>query len=148
VVGGALGAAAGWELADPLVGLLIALGILLILRRAARDVFRRVMDGVDPSLIEEVHHVAAQVDGVEAVEVVRLRWVGHELISEIEVVSDCDVSLARAHAIAEEAHHRLLHEIPRLARVTIHTSPCDHDGRLHHEVTAHHFLRSDEGVGA
>ncbi len=147
VIGGALGAAAGWELADPLVGLLIAVGILLILVRAARDIVRRVMDGVDPGLIEEVKRVASEVDGVEAVEAVRLRWVGHDLISEVEVVSDCDLSLGQAHDIAEYAHHRLLHEIPRLARATIHTSPCDHDGRRHHETTAHHFLPADERTG-
>ena len=139
VVGGALGAAAGWELADPLVGLLISIGILLVLGHAARDIGRRVMDGVEPALAERVHAVLASVEGVEAVEAVRMRWVGHDLLSEVEVVSDCDLSLAQAHAIAEQAQHRLLHEIPRLVRVSVHSNPCDHDGQDHHGSTAHHF---------
>jgi len=70
------------------------------------------------------------------------RRVGHELRAEAEITSDADLSLADAHAITEEAHHRLLHDIRRLAQATIHASPCGHDGRDHHQTTAHHFPRS------
>ena len=49
VLVGAGGAALGWQLADPLVGLAITAAILLVLRDAAREVFRRVMDAVDPA---------------------------------------------------------------------------------------------------
>ena len=69
----------------------------------------------------------------------RIRWLGHELRAEAEIISDADLSLADAHAIAEEAHHRLLHDIRRLGQATIHSSPCGHDGRDHHAATAHHF---------
>ena len=139
VVVGALGAAAGWELADPLVGLVITVAILFVLKSAARDIYRRLMDSVEPGLVDDVHRVLAAVPGVQAVESVRIRWLGHELRAEAEIVSDADLSLADAHAIAEEGHHRLLHEIRRLAQATIHTSPCGHDGRDHHATTAHHF---------
>jgi cation diffusion facilitator family transporter len=139
VVGGALGVAAGFPLADAIVGLLIALAILFVLADAARDVYRRLMDSVDPALVDHVHHVVRAVPGVEAVDDVRVRWIGHELHAQIEVVSDCDLTLARAHEIAEEARHRLLHEVPRLTQATIHTSPCSHDGNDHHALTAHHY---------
>ena len=52
------------------------------------------------------------------------------------------LSLVDAHAIAEEAHHRLLHEVSRLAEAVIHTSPTGqsgHDVPDYHEVIAHHF---------
>ncbi|MDQ6724787.1 MAG: cation diffusion facilitator family transporter [Actinomycetota bacterium] len=139
VVVGALGVAAGWRLADPLVGLLITVAILFVLKNAARDIYRRLMDSVEPALVDDVWRVLASVPGVQAVESVRIRWMGHELRAEAEIVSDADLSLAEAHAIAEEAHHRLLHDIRRLAEATIHTSPCDHDGSDHHAATAHHF---------
>ena len=147
VVIGALGVAAGWPLADPVVGLVITVVILFVLRDAARDVYRRLMDSVEPELVEDVHRVLASVPGVQAVDGVRIRWIGHELRAEAEIVSDADLSLADAHAIAEEAHHRLLHEIRRLGAATIHSSPCGHDGRDHHATTAHHF-RSQAQTGA
>jgi len=139
VVIGAIGVAAGWQLADPIVGLLITVAILVVLKGAARDIYRRLMDSVDPDLVDAVHQVLAAVAGVHAVEGVRVRWVGHELRAEAEIVSDAALTLADAHAIAEQAHLRLLHDIPRLAQATIHTSPCGHDGRDHHATTAHHF---------
>lgn len=139
VVIGALGVAAGWQLADPVVGLLITIAILFVLKDAARDIYRRLMDSVEPELVDEVERVLASVPGVQAVEGVWIRWIGHELRAEAEIVSDADLSLAEAHAIAEEAHHRLLHDIRRLGQATIHSSPCGHDGRDHHATTAHHF---------
>jgi cation diffusion facilitator family transporter len=139
VVAGALGVAAGWALADPVAGLLITVAILVVLRDAARDIYRRLMDSVDPDLVDRVEGVLVSVHGVRAVEAVRIRWVGHELRAEAEIVSDCDLTVVDAHAIAEEAHHRLLHDIPRLAQATIHTSPDTYDGRDHHARTAHHF---------
>ena len=139
VVVGALGAAAGWELADPIVGLLITVAILFVLRGAARDIYRRLMDSVEPDLVDEVNRVLASVPGVEEVESVRIRWLGHELWAEAEISSAADLSLADAHAIAEEAHHHLLHEIRRLAQATIHTSPYGPEGQDHHVTTAHHF---------
>jgi len=139
VVIGAVGVAAGWQLADPIVGLLITVAILFVLKGAARDIYRRLMDSVEPDLVDDVYRVLASVPGVQAVEDVRIRWLGHELRAEAEIVSDADLSLADAHAIAEEAHHRLLHDIRRLGQATIHSSPCDHDGRDHHASTAHHF---------
>ena len=143
VVAGALGVLAGWPLADPIVGLLITVVILFVLKGAARDIYRRLMDSVDPELVDDVHRVLASVPGVQAIETVRIRWIGHELRAEAEIVSDADLSLADAHEIAEEAHHRLLHDIRRLAQATIHSSPCGHDGRDHHTTTAHHFPQRD-----
>ena len=44
----------GWRLADPIVGLAITLAILGVIRVAARDIYRRLMDAVDPSLVDQV----------------------------------------------------------------------------------------------
>ena len=61
--------------------------------------------------------------GSTGVDDIRIRWVGHELRAEIQISSEPTLSLVDAHAIAEEAHHRLLHEVSRLAEAVIHTSP-------------------------
>jgi cation diffusion facilitator family transporter len=139
VVVGALGVAAGFPAADPIVGLLITVAILGVLRSAARDIYRRLMDSVDPELVDHVEAVLAGVDGVEQVEAVRIRWVGHALRAEAVIVSDGRLPLSEAHAIAEAAHHRLLHEIPRLAEVLIHSNPGTDGRSTGHDLTAHHF---------
>jgi cation diffusion facilitator family transporter len=139
VVVGALGVAAGWPSADPVMGLVITVAILVIVKSAARDIYRRLMDSVDPTLVDHVEAVLAGVDGVEAVETVRIRWIGHELRAEAVIVSDGRLPLAAAHAIAEVAHHRLLHEVPRLTEALIHSDPGTDGRATGHDLTAHHF---------
>lgn len=146
VVAGGIGVAAGLPLADPVVGLLITAAILVVLKGAARDIYRRLMDSVDPNLADDVIAVVRSVPGVDAVESAQIRWTGHELRAEIEISSDAALSLVDAHAIAEEAHHRLLHDIPRLTKATVHTSPTADDERDHHVTTAHHFATT-QNVG-
>jgi len=52
VVLGAAGVAVGWDWADPIVGLLITAAILAVLRSALREVGVRLMDGVDPDVVD------------------------------------------------------------------------------------------------
>jgi cation diffusion facilitator family transporter len=136
---GAIGVAIGWWIADPIVGLLITVAILVILKDTVVIIYRRLMDSVDAELVEKSEQVLLSVEGIESVEAVRIRWVGHELFAEALVVSDRDLSLAEAHGIAEKAHHKLLHEIPRLTDVVIHTDPCEHNGRPSHALLDHHL---------
>lgn len=143
VVVGAIGVAAGWKPADAVAGLVITATILLVVKNAARDIYRRLMDAVDPALVTRTREVVAGVPGVEAVEAVRIRWVGHELRAEVEVDSGAGLTIAEGHAIAEEARHRLLHDVPRLTEATIHTSPHSDGGMDHHAGTAHHFRRPE-----
>jgi cation diffusion facilitator family transporter len=139
VVAAAVGAALGWKSADPIFGLAITVAILGVVKNAARDVYRRLMDAVDPALVARVRAILSATPGVEAVDVVRVRWIGHELHAEAEIVSDADLTLAAAHEVSEEARHRLVHQVARLSSVTIHTSPCGDHGDDPHALTAHHF---------
>ncbi len=147
VVAGAAGVAAGWPAADAVVGLLISVAIAVVLWGAARDVFRRLMDATDPETVEQVRRQALEVEGVEGVDQVRVRWIGHELHAAVELSVRSTISIAEAHQIAEVVHHRLLHEVPRLVDVTIHTNPSQEEvkselpGGDPHALTAHHRAR-------
>ncbi len=114
VVVGAVGVGLGFDRADPIVGLLITVAILVVLRGAAREVLHRLMDAVDPALVDRAEGVLAEVPGVQSVGAVRLRWIGHTLHAEADVVIDMDHSLAEAHRITDVARHELLHHMPRL----------------------------------
>jgi cation diffusion facilitator family transporter len=140
VVVGAIGSALGWQLADPIVGLVITVAILGIVRHAARDIYRRLMDAVDPALVDQVEHELGHVEGIVDVEVVRVRWIGHELLAEVTIAVDAALSVVDAHAIAEAAEHALVHEVPRLSGATIHVNPA---GDGHHDATAHHRSGAD-----
>jgi cation diffusion facilitator family transporter len=140
VVAGAIGVLAGYPLADPIVGLLITVAILVVLRGAARDIYRRVMDAVDPHLVDAAEASLSSVPGVRDVEDLRLRWIGHRIRAEIDLAVDGRLTLTEAHRIAHEAQHRLLHDLPGLSDATVHVSPAAGDGLGAHETVAHHGL--------
>ena len=125
VVLGAVGVWLGFPLADPIIGLLITAAILAILRTAARDVFSRLLDGVDPHLVESAEAALAGEPGVLAVRRLRMRWIGHHLHADAELDIDPDISLTEAHALAHKAEHSLTHAVPRLSSALIHAYPAD-----------------------
>ncbi|GAC1664168.1 MAG: hypothetical protein NVS9B8_04110 [Candidatus Limnocylindrales bacterium] len=137
VVLGAAGVALGFPAADPIAGLLITVLILFVLKDAARDVLMRIMDGVDPAILDASEVALRTVSGVESVGEVRIRWIGHKLHAEAEVLVNESLSVVAAHEIAERARHSLLHEVPHLASAIIHADPCGHGGEDHHADLAH-----------
>lgn len=139
VVAGAIGVGLGFERADAIVGLVITAAIVLVLWSAARDVFRRLMDAVDPALVDQAEDVLRSVDGIESIGDVRIRWIGHRLRCEVEICVGPELSVVEGHAIADRAYHALLHEVPKLASALVHVSPSDDDGVDHHADIAHHL---------
>jgi cation diffusion facilitator family transporter len=132
------GVAIGWDWADPVVGLLITVAILAVLRQAAREIYRRLMDAADPILVDQVEQTLRTTPGVLGVGEVRLRWIGHHLRAECEVIVDAGVSAVQAHQVAVSAEHNLLHALPRLAAALVHADPQAQAGDDHHAVLASH----------
>ncbi|GAA4686101.1 cation diffusion facilitator family transporter [Nocardioides nanhaiensis] len=124
VVAGAGGALLGVPLADPIVGLLITAAILVVLRGAATEVYRRLMDAVDPALTERAEAAASRVPGVHAVADLRLRWIGHRLHGELSVTADPELDLAAAHAVAHAVEAEVGAALPKLGDATVHVGPA------------------------
>lgn len=124
------GVALGFPLADPIVGLLITAAILAVLRTAARDVFRRLLDGVDPAMVDAAEQALAARPGVQAVRSVRMRWIGHRLHADAELDVDPALDLAQAHRIAHDAEHELTPTVPKLTTALIHAYPAEHGSSI------------------
>lgn len=120
---GAGGAALGWRWADPAVGLAITIGILGVLRSALRQVGDRLMDAVDPALVDQAAAAICTVEGIEGIRQLRLRWIGHTLRAEADVTVDPALTVAAAHDLAHHAEAHLLEYVPRLTAAIIHVSP-------------------------
>jgi cation diffusion facilitator family transporter len=135
---GAGGVAIGWRWADPVVGLLITVAILFVLKDAAREVYRRLMDAVDPKLVDQVEATLRDTPQVRGVGEVRLRWIGHQLRAECQIAVADTTTIVQAHAIAHDAEHRLMHAVPRLTAAAVHAEPDGPDRAAHHEPVAAH----------
>lgn len=120
---GAGGVALGWTWADPAVGLLITVAILGVLRSAVVHVGARLMDAVDPHLVDDATAAIATVDGVTGVRDLRIRWIGHTLRAEADITVAGTLSVGEAHDLAHHTEEHLLFYVPRLTTATIHVSP-------------------------
>jgi cation diffusion facilitator family transporter len=118
------GAALGWRWADPLVGLAITVAIASVTWSAARQVLAQLMDAVDPALVERATDALHTVEGVLAVDEVRMRWIGHDLRAEVDLAVPGGVTVEVAHRIAHAAEHELTHAVPRLTAATVHAHPA------------------------
>ncbi|RMF92164.1 MAG: cation transporter [Nitrospinota bacterium] len=134
---GALGIWLGYPLADPVVGLLITIAILGIVWQSGKAVFTRMLDGVEPEVIDEIHHAAEHVSRIRDVTEVRARWIGHRLHAEVNIAVAPDLSVAEGHTIAKDLHHQLFHHLPYLSAATIHVDPVAESGEQHHRIAEH-----------
>ena len=137
VLGGALGVWLGFPLADPIIGLLITVAILMIVWRSAKEVVSRALDGVDPDVLSEVQHAAAHVAGVRELKEVRARWLGHQLLAEVNITVDASLTVEQGHEIATDVHQQLMAHLPFLARAVVHVDPVGASGEEHHPHRGH-----------
>jgi cation diffusion facilitator family transporter len=140
VVLGVIGVWLGFERADAIAGLLIAVAIAGILNNSLVIIVRRLMDGVDPEVLDRMRQAAQSVPGVVLVSEVRARWAGHRMEGDAEIGVDAGLSLTEAHDVAERVQHELLHVAGNLDRVIVHVHPTVDaavpDGL--HELSGHH----------
>jgi cation diffusion facilitator family transporter len=131
VVAGAIGVWLGFPLADPIVGLLITIAIFGIVWQSARAVLTRMLDGVEPGIIDEIEHAAAQVSGIEKVVEAKARWLGHLLHVDVAVVVEDSLLLAEANAISARLEQELFAHIPALSVATVRFVSPETGGHHH-----------------
>ncbi len=123
VVAGAIGVALGFRLADPIVGLAIAVVILRIVWMSAKEIGLRILDGIEPEVIEAIRHQAGHAPGVQSVSEVRARWVGHEIRADVRVVASGAATLEEAHRVAAAVSVRLRERVDHLTEALVQVEP-------------------------
>jgi cation diffusion facilitator family transporter len=118
VVVGAIGVMLGFPLADPIVGILISIAIAVLLIGTVRSIGRRLMDGIEPELLDRAEHAILHVDGVRSIAELRLRWVGHRLQGDAAIVTD-DVPVSQTELITSEVQRQIAAHLPNVDELRI-----------------------------
>jgi cation diffusion facilitator family transporter len=137
VLVGAFGVWAGFPLADPIVGVLISIAIFLLVWQSAKVILTRMLDGVEPHILDEIGHAAGHARSVQGVSDVRARWIGHRLHVEMSVTVPGSFSVGEGHDVGKEVRHQLLHHLPHLGSVSVHIDPDGQEGEQHHRIEPH-----------
>ncbi len=132
-----IGAWLGYPIVDPIIGILIGITILFITRDAMTTMWYRLMDAIDPAIVDRVEQVASRVRGVQHVHDIRVRWIGHTLHADLHITVDEDLSTRASRQIAEAVRHTLVHALPQLASIDVIVDPCGHGGGIP-ALGAHH----------
>ena len=128
---GVIGIWLGFPLADPIIGLIISFVIMKIVWRSGKDIFTRLLDGVDPAVVDDVRASAAKVPGVRGVNNVRLRWLGHKLNAEVDVTVADTMNVGQAHELGEQVVKQLRQDVQYLNSALVHTDPASTAGHQH-----------------
>jgi len=115
VLGAALATWLGFPIVDPIIGIVIGIAILFITWDATKTMWYRLMDAVEPDLVDTLEQTAQQTPGVVRVDKVRARWMGHVLQAELDITVDEDLPTRESHHIVEEVRHALVHVQARLS---------------------------------
>lgn len=129
---GAAGVWMGYPLIDPLIGIIITITILKIVLDSSKLVFTRLLDGVEPEVIDKVKNVAENVEGVCEITDLRVRWIGHRLHAEINASVSPLLSVEEGHEIANAIREKLLESFSYLSGTTIHVDPLTASGECCH----------------
>ena len=123
VLFGALGVWLGYPLADPVIGLVITAAILVIVWQAGKQIFIRILDGVDPVIIDEIEKTAINVEGVAEVSGIKARWIGHKLYTQFKITVRPTLSLADGDEIIRKINRQLKSDVPHLSEAVINILP-------------------------
>ena len=97
----------GVERADPIVGIVVGAAILRVLWTAAKEIYGRMMDAVDPEVVDEIERCTAGVEGVLAVNYCRVRWMGHRLRADVAIGVDGNLTVGEGHRVGERVRDAL-----------------------------------------
>jgi len=81
--------------------------------------------GLDAERLARVQETAKKVSGVNALHMLRTRYVGHEALADVHVQVGSNISVSEGHSIAEAVREALVENIDEIADVTVHIDAED-----------------------
>ena len=98
--------------------------------KAAADIFKDAVDKMvdhscDPETEDRLWECVIEQEGVKGVDMLHTRMFGNKIYVDIEIAVDGDLTLRKAHAIAERVHTIIEQEFPKVKHIMVHVNPYD-----------------------
>lgn len=113
-----------WWMADLIAAMVVAVFVLKVGGKLVFEAFREMVDTAPhPDEIEQIANCASAVEGVREVHDIRARHHGGQIVVELHIVVDPDITVAEGHAIADEVETRLVAELEAVTQAITHVDP-------------------------
>ena len=113
-----------WHKADAYAALAVCVFILKVGIRLSWEATKEVVDTApDPAMIERFRTMASRVDGVRGVHDLRARYSGADILIEVHIEVDPDLSVQAGHEIASRVKYGLEDGFTEVKRVIVHVDP-------------------------
>ena len=124
VIAALIAVRAGYPLADPLIGLLVAAAIGYTAWQVLVQAAHTLSDAarIPPA---RIRGIVREIEGVRGCHDIRTRGPEHEVYVDLHVQVDRDAPLVEAHAIAEEVEREICEAFDEVVDVIVHVEPFD-----------------------
>ena len=123
-IGGAIILGGKWTILDPLVGAVISVVIIVVAVKMALPAINELTEASLPEDIEnQIVDIIRSVPGIENVHDLRTRRSGPEIIIDVHIVVDPEMSVAAAHDITTKAESAVRSQFGEGTQLSIHVEP-------------------------
>lgn len=131
---GVAGASYGFAMLDPIAAGLSALFILKAGWGCLGEAWDDLMDrSIAQEQLDVISRTAGSIEGVEHVHEIKGRRSGRFVIIDLKLEMDPEMTVRRAHSIADQVKQSIFDACPTVGDVMIHINP--HDDGCHHDLT-------------
>jgi cation diffusion facilitator family transporter len=129
-IGGSLLGGGRWTILDSVAAVLVS---VFILQAAVVIFWNSVKEVLDTSLaqaqLDSIKALALEFPEIFDIHKIRTRRIGFYVAVEAHIVLDGGLTLKRTHDIATVLEDKLEHLLGRNALITLHTEPCEYEGK-------------------
>jgi len=126
VVIGVIGSMAGLNYLDAIA----AVGVAMMIAKIGWDLtfqsLRELIDtGLDPERVALIRNTIMDVNGVQALHVLRTRRMGGDALVDVHIQVNPNLSVSEGHHISEQVREQVVQSIDEVADVMVHIDPED-----------------------
>lgn len=120
---GLIAVAAGYWWGDPLAGFAVTVFILHVGWEVTSEISHRLLDGIDPEILEAAKRTAEAVPGVHSADALG-RWAGRSLTLDLDAYLDPTTTVAAADDVTGKIQTAIHHSIEQAhtVRVSVHSA--------------------------
>ncbi len=127
VILGLIATMAGYPIADVIAAIIVAFVMLYISLRLGKKAIVVMLDQApDEQTTERIAQCIAQFPNIKGYHALRARTAGNRIFIDVKIHLSNDLTLKKAHEIADQLEMELIDKFPDIKEAVIHMEPEDH----------------------